>query len=246
MNPTILIIDDNIKIKESFELAFPEYNFLWASTGDEGLRHLRKPNEIDLVLLDQRLGGAEGIDVLKEIRAMGSNVGVMMLTSFGSKDLVVQALRNHAEDFIDKPFSVDEMRVKFDKYFEKLDAENGASANTMRPILRFIERNFKKDLTLGAVAKKAMLSPKYLSRKFKERTRQTFSDYKIGLRVEKAKQLLQDTAMGVAEIAYKVGYENAESLMKVFKKISGLTPTEYRKRSSRGASDGGRAKSNGR
>ena len=245
----MLVIDDNPKIKEGFELAFPEYDFLWAASGEEGLKHLRKPNEIDLVMLDQRLGNTEGITVLKDIRAMGSNVGVMMLTNFGSKDLVVEALRNRAEDFIDKPFSVEEMRGKFEKYFERLDAEGKGAAvpsNSMRPVLRFIERNFKKDLTLEAVAKKAMLSPKYLSRKFKEKTRQTFSDYKIRLRVDRAKQLLHDTVLSVADIAYKVGYENAESLMKVFKKVSGCTPTEYRKRSSQGISGTGRTKGNGK
>lgn len=234
MNPTILVIDDNPKIKESLELAFSEYEFLGALGGEEGLKYLRKPNDIDLVILDYRLGaGADGISVLREIRRLNADIGVMMLTSFGSKELVVEALREHADDFIDKPFAADDMKTKLEKFFEKLDTRTKDSderADPMKRVLRFIERNFKKDLTLEDVAKKVRLSPKYLSRKFKRETRQTFSDYRVGLRIGQAKKLLRESRLGITQIAYKVGYENGESFMKMFKKTAGCTPTEFRQK----------------
>src|SRR5262245_56390059 len=114
MSPTILVVDDNPRVKESLSVAFPEYIFVGALSGEEGLKILKKPHEVDLVLLDYRLGGKDGIEVLKEIRGMGNRLGVILLTSFGSKELVVEALRNEANDFIDKPFAVDDMKMKLE------------------------------------------------------------------------------------------------------------------------------------
>ena len=50
-NAVVLVIDDDLKVKESLVLAFPEYEFLGAVSGDEGLKLLQRPNETDLVLL---------------------------------------------------------------------------------------------------------------------------------------------------------------------------------------------------
>ena len=237
MSPTVLVIDDNPKVNESLELAFPEYRFIGVSNGEDGLQYLRKSHEIDLVILDYKMSGLDGIDVLKEIRRMDPKIGVIFMTNFGAKEVVVEALRGNANDFVDKPFSVDEMKKKLENYFEKFIEEEkhlGPSGSPMRRIQRFVERNYAKDPTLEQAAEKALLSPKYVSRKFKQETSQTFSDYKIKLKMEQAKKLLGETSLGVAQIAYKVGYENAESFMKMFKKMFGCTPTEYRQKKNAG------------
>ena len=237
LSPTILVIDDNPKIITSLEMAFPEYHFVGAPGGEEGLKYLRKSHEVDLVIVDYKMDGLDGIDVLKEIRRTDPKMGVILMTSFGSKEVVVEALRNHADDFVDKPYSVDELKKKLENFFEKHAVEEGrlvTDGKPMQRIQKFIERNYRKSPTLEEAAKKALLSPKYVSRKFKQEMHQTFSDYKIGLKMEQAKKLLHGTSLGVAQIAYKVGYENAESFMKMFKKILGYTPTEYRQKKNAG------------
>ena len=165
-------------------------------------------------------------------------IGVILMTSFGSKEVLLEALRSHADDFVDKPYSVNELKKKLESFFEKRAAEegqrSGPDGKPMQRIQKFVERNYRKSPTLEEAAKKALLSPKYVSRKFKEEMHQTFSDYKIGLKMEQAKKLLHETSMGVAQIAYKIGYENAESFMKMFKKTLGCTPTEYRQKKNAG------------
>ena len=233
MSPTILVIDDNPKVNESLELAFPEYRFMGVSNGEDGLRYLRMSHEVDLVLLDYKMRGLNGIGVLKEIRRMDPKMGVIFMTSFGSKDVVVEALRGNADDFVDKPYSIEEMKSKLENFFEKNAEEGrrlGSGGSPMQRIQRFVERNYVKGPTLGQAADKALLSPKYVSRKFKQEMHQTFSSYKITLKMEEARKLLSGTSLGVAQIAYKVGYENAESFMKMFKKVLGCTPTEYRRK----------------
>ncbi len=235
MSPIILVIDDNPKVKESLELVFPEYQFIGALSGEQGLKYLRKSHEVDLVILDYKMSGLDGITVLKEIRKLEPEIGILFMTSFGSKEVVVEALRGDADDFIDKPYSVQEMKNKLESFFEKnADKEKNMSGNSMQRIQRFVERNYAKSPTLEEAAEKASLSPKYLSRKFKQETQQNFSDYKIELKMDLAKKLLHETSLGVAQIAYKVGYENSESFVKMFKKILGLTPTEYRQKQNAG------------
>ena len=233
MSPAILVIDDNPKVSESLELAFPEYRFMSVSSGEDGLQYLRKSHEIDLVILDYKMSGLNGIDVLKAIRQMDPKMGVIFMTSFGSKEVVVEALRGSANDFIDKPYSTEEMRRKLENFFEKCTDEEkhlNSGEGPMQRIQRFVDRNYAKGPTLKQVAEKVSLSPKYLSRRFKQETCQTFSAYKTRLKMEQSKKLLHETSLGVAQIAYEVGYENAESFMKMFKKVLGCTPTEYRRK----------------
>ena len=233
MSPTILVIDDNPKVRESLEIAFPEYQFTGALNGEDGLKHLRRSHEVDLVMLDYKMDGLDGLDVLKEIRRMDPKMGVIFLTSFGTREVLLEALRGRADDFIDKPYSIEETRKKIRNFFKGRNEEERNSDSGGGPIRRiqaFVERNSSKNPTLKEAAEKTLLSPKYVSRKFKQETCQTFSSYKIKLKMNLAKKLLYDTSLSVVQIAYKVGYGNAESFMKMFKKSSGCTPTEYRQK----------------
>ena len=233
MSAVILVIDDDPKVKKSFELAFPEYEFLGALNGDEGLKLLQRANEIELVFLDVRMNGQDGIDLLERIKLIDPRVGIMMLTGFGSKEIVVQALRRHADDFIDKPYRVDEMKDKIEKFFEanrRYESPDGHDKSSMNRIVRLLEKNYLKDFTLRDAASVASLSPKYLSRKFKQEIRKNFTQYKLNLRIAQAKKLLENSFLNIDQIADKVGYENSESFMKIFKKMTECTPTEYRTR----------------
>lgn len=231
MEKIILVIDDEERVKKSLEEAFPEYRFIGAENGENGLAELSKPNEIDLVILDMKLSDASGIDVLKKIKASYPGLGVIMLTGYGSKDAVVEALRGHADDFIDKPFDDDELRDKIGRLLERRNheaRENGTDQTAIERVVRLLERNYDKDLTLDHAAKVASLSPKYISRLFKQSMRKSFTDFKIWLRMEKGKEMLKKTSLPVSLIAERTGYENAESFMKTFKKTVRCTPTEYR------------------
>ncbi len=104
MGGVILIIDDeetlSYFLKES--LRQEGYEVLLARTGGEGLKLLDE-KEVDLVLLDLRLPDIEGSEVLKEIKASGGEMPVMMLTGYGTIDSAVEAMKSGAYDYIEKP-----------------------------------------------------------------------------------------------------------------------------------------------
>jgi two-component system, response regulator YesN len=84
------------------------------------------------------------------------------------------------------------------------------------------------DLLLNEVAAQVNLSPSHFSMVFSHETGQTFKDYLTAVRMQKAKELLRMTSLKSAEIAYQVGYSDPHYFSYVFRKNTGLSPSEYR------------------
>lgn len=101
--------------------------------------------------------------------------------------------------------------------------------DVMDNVRNYISLHYDKDLTLEFIASLFHLNRSYLSSAFKSRTGISFVDYVNQIRVEKAKELLAKTDKKTYQIAQAVGYENAKYFFRIFKKIEGITPEQYRK-----------------
>lgn len=96
----------------------------------------------------------------------------------------------------------------------------------------YIEEHFDDpDLSLKHLSDRFQISGKYASYLFKEEFEMKFVDFLVKLRVEKACRLLSASDMAIQDIALQVGYANAISFGRVFKRIMGVTPGDYRKQS---------------
>ncbi|GAB6931048.1 hypothetical protein JCM10914A_50310 [Paenibacillus sp. JCM 10914] len=103
--------------------------------------------------------------------------------------------------------------------------------NTKEPVEEakaYIERNLSKDLSLDEVADMLGLNPSYFSQLFKQMTDETFVQYRIKKRMEKAKKLLAIPHYKITDISFEVGYADHPHFTKTFKKVTGRTPSEYR------------------
>lgn len=95
--------------------------------------------------------------------------------------------------------------------------------------LKYIDANyFLNDLSLETVAKEFNTNPSYLSRMIKQETGMSFIDYLINLRIKKAIFLMDDPTIKIYQVAEMVGYSNQHYFCKAFKKVIGVSPTEYR------------------
>ncbi|QTH42529.1 response regulator [Cohnella sp. LGH] len=103
-----------------------------------------------------------------------------------------------------------------------------ANKRTIQAVIDDIERNFQQDITLGDLAAKFYLNASYLSQLFKSETGETFSNYVIKLRIEKAKRLLGDPNMKIQDISELVGYGDPKYFGQLFKRMTGMLPSEYR------------------
>lgn len=93
----------------------------------------------------------------------------------------------------------------------------------------YIARNLNKKISRGEVAGYVHLNETYFSRLFRQQTGLTFKDYLLMEKMEHAKELLRDSKLSISIIASKVGSDNFSHFCKMFKKINGQTPQEYRK-----------------
>src|SRR3954467_7559924 len=109
----ILVIDDESAIRDSLKmtLEYEGYEFIGAATGQEGLT-LAEREAPDLVLLDIKMPGMDGMDVLGRLRNMDDSIPVIMISGHGTTSTAVEAIKRGAVDFLDKPFeSTDRLLV---------------------------------------------------------------------------------------------------------------------------------------
>jgi AraC-like DNA-binding protein len=94
----------------------------------------------------------------------------------------------------------------------------------------FINNNFERKISLADIASYVFLSPSYFTRAFKEQMRTSPINYLLRVRIERSKELLADTNQKVGHIALSVGFSNQQRFNELFKKHTGMTPLQYRKK----------------
>src|SRR5258705_695455 len=117
----ILVIDDEAAIRDSLRmtLEYEGYEFVGAATGQEGLALVEREN-FDLVLLDVKMPGMDGLDVLGRLHTMNETLPVVMISAHGTPSTAVDAIRRGALDFLEKPFeSTDRLRVTIQNSLEQ-------------------------------------------------------------------------------------------------------------------------------
>jgi CheY-like chemotaxis protein len=108
----ILLIDDEANVRLMIRLALQHvgHTVETAADGPDGLAKFGEGTGWDLTLLDQRMPGMEGLEVLREIRRRAPEAKVIMITAFGTIDLAAEAREAGATDFLRKPFTADILR----------------------------------------------------------------------------------------------------------------------------------------
>ena len=108
----ILIIDDTKNIRNMMQLTLEKagHQIETAEDGEQGLALFGDGERWDLMLLDQRMPGMEGLEVLAEMKKRDASARVVMMTAFGTIDLAAAAMKAGATDFLRKPFTTDALR----------------------------------------------------------------------------------------------------------------------------------------
>src|ERR1051325_11596826 len=118
--PRILVIDDDAGIRESLRmtLEYDGYEIAGAATGQEGLALVEREAP-DLVLLDVKMPGMDGFDVLSRLLSMQPNLPVVMISAHGTGTTGADAIEKGAVNFIDKPISTDHVLVTVQNALEQ-------------------------------------------------------------------------------------------------------------------------------
>jgi two-component system response regulator YesN len=232
MPDKILLVDDDREFRKEFRESLSEYAVIEASDGDEALRLLKKPNGISLVILDIKMPGPSGTEVLRTMKEMDPGLGIIILTGCSTESTAIEALKAHADDYIEKPFDLNKTKEAIEKLLEARRKARGLPApdasDKIACVKDFLDRNCCKRVLLEDAAKVVSLCPKYLSRLFMQVAGVNFNDYRLKAKIEKAKELIAE-GYNTNEMTAKLSYENPESFIRQFKKFTGCTPSEYRK-----------------
>jgi two-component system response regulator HydG/two-component system response regulator AtoC len=120
MQKKILLIDDepSLRISSADELRDKGYIVDEEENGNEALKKI-KENFYDLVILDYKLPGKDGLEILKSIKDYKLDVKVILITAYGNINLAVSAMKLGAKDYISKPFELEELAKVVGEVLEK-------------------------------------------------------------------------------------------------------------------------------
>ncbi|NEQ26951.1 MAG: helix-turn-helix transcriptional regulator, partial [Microcoleus sp. SIO2G3] len=104
---------------------------------------------------------------------------------------------------------------------------NGLPRHTLRQVMDYIHEHLDRDLTLATLAAIAQISPSYFSNLFKQSTGLSPHQYVIRCRVDRAKQLLRQGKLSIAEIAYSLGFTHQSHFSHHFKRLVGNSPKAF-------------------
>ena len=122
----ILLIDDDEWIRDSLSLffEFEPCGFRALETAEQGLKELES-KDYDIIILDYRLPGMNGLEFLKRIQETHPQVIKILITAYGSKEIFSQAIELGVHDFIDKPFSTKAIEDSLSRLTEEREQKDG-------------------------------------------------------------------------------------------------------------------------
>lgn len=128
---TILVVDDDELTREFFKRMLQEYRILTASSGEEAVFQVAK-EELDLVLLDIKMPGIDGVETLRQIKKIKPDLSVIMISAHGTLKTTVEAAKLGALDSIAKPFDLEEMKAVIRGAVETKAAGNDLPQKTQK------------------------------------------------------------------------------------------------------------------
>jgi YesN/AraC family two-component response regulator len=243
---TVLLVDDErwvrVALRRVIERTGLPFEVVHECTNGLDALDWLKSHKADLVLADIKMPVMDGLALVEQLRQMGGNQDVIIVSGHDDFRYAQTAIRSGVTDYMLKPVEEEDMKKSLDKWIQKQAAAKDKSADqTMQPademsqsaiqrVIRIIQEAKPGQITLKDAAAKVHLNPSYLSQLFKQQTGKTFSDYVNEVRLEEAKKLLVHTALRVSEVSERLGYTDLTYFSGSFKKLTGHTPSEYRKK----------------
>ena len=239
---TLLLVDDNLEFLDFVRDSLASlYRIYHAPDGASALEILHKEH-IDLVISDVMMPNMSGLELCRTIRTdrQLSGIPVILLTAKAGEEFQLEGLKYGADDYITKPFSMDILKMRIRKFTEeKRDAPKEdirASRIEITPMdkqfvskaVSLVEENLANaDFSVEDLAARMNISRGYLYRKISKITRKTPIEFIRIIRMQRAQQLLAESQLQVAEVAYKLGYNSPKTFTKHFKMVFGTSPSEY-------------------
>lgn len=247
----ILIADDEpiertVVAKTLQKYLGDQLEIVTAENGREAVQFFFE-KDCQIALLDIEMPGVNGLEAAEQIRKKDYDASIIFLTAFDEFDYARRAICVRAMDYLLKPTPEAELiatieeairmvdlspkaqrEVESGQLFEEELGENIRLSAVAEKIKAYIDNHYKEDISLQDVAGAMNYSDAYFCKIFKQCFGKGFIVYLSEYRVDKAKELLSDVAINIKDVSQDVGYRDSNYFAKVFKRITGETPSEYR------------------
>ncbi len=245
--PLILIVDDNPDVVTYITSCLEsQYRVDKAENGKLGLDKAIKLMP-DLIISDIMMPEMDGIEFCSKLKSdlETSHIPVILLTARSSDENIVEGFETGADDYITKPFNSEilkarvhnllESHKKLKEYFTQSLTFYSKDSSIRTIDKKFIERMIETveknllnpEINVDRLGKELGLTRVHLYRKIKSLTGHSPSEFVRLIKLKKAAELMKDTELSVAEVAFKVGFETPSYFTKCFREHFQQTPTEY-------------------
>ncbi|MEN2283756.1 two-component regulator propeller domain-containing protein [Algoriphagus sp. SE2] len=246
-SPLILIVEDNDDLRKFLLDNLGSYfNLIEAKNGKEGV-FLALKKIPDLIISDVMMPEMDGIELCHSLKTdeKTSHIPIILLTAKSEEEHMLQGLREGADDYMIKPFSIQKLLVRIEKLIElrknlqirysgkpEISPSEIAITSTDERFLQKVQQIVDSDLmdsnfSVNDFSKKLGMSRMQLHRKLTALTGLSTSAFIRDQRLRKSLQELEKSDETVSEIAYSVGFSSPSYFIKCFKETYEMTPTEY-------------------
>ena len=244
---TLLLVDDNAEFLAFLnETLSSDYRILQATEGAEALEILAR-EKVDLVISDVMMPNMNGLELCRAIRnnVRTARIPILLLTAKDSDEFKLEGLNEGADDYIAKPFNMDLLKMRITQFIENRRQQEPAFEGEMsvdpskvvvvphdrqfvEAAIRVVEENLADaDFSVEDLASRLNYSRGYLYKKLLKITGNSPIVFIRTIRMKRAQQLLAESQLQVAEVAYKLGYHSPKTFAKHFRSVFGMSPSEY-------------------
>ena len=209
-----------------------------AMDGQEGLRLIRELKP-DLLLTDIRMPNMDGLTMAAAVRSEFPDIQMSVLTAYRDFEYARQAIRLGVCRYLLKPSDLEELKEAVTEMKARLErngslpagetAENEAAHSYLvAKTLEWMRERCTEHITLQDAADHVYVSQWHLSKLINRETGLGFLELLSRMRVDRARELLDDPAHRISDVAYLAGFSDVAHFSRTFKKVTGQTPGEYR------------------
>ena len=245
----VLVVEDEEMIRKGIVLAvdWAALDCVVVGEASNGAQALEAVERYDpsLIITDLKMPVMDGLEMLRQLRERGNNAFVIILTAYDSFAYAQTALRLGAVDFLLKPFHDGELEQAVTRLKQRMDRagqggekgpaplplpelKKGDKSKYVLEAMAYIGEHYHEpNIGVAAIAQHLGLSEGHLSHTFKKETDYTLLNYLTRYRIHRAMELLRDCRLKVYEVAEQVGYRDIAYFSATFKKLVGMSPSEY-------------------
>ena len=244
----ILLADDEAVERRYFRNLFhrrPGYQVVGeAQNGVENME-LAEKTQPDVIIMDIYMPLMNGLESAHRIKERFPGIIIILNTAYADFEFAKRALDYRLDAYLLKPASEEQIietiqsciahfanrePVSASQFNVRYSIQNSPekSENIVDILMKYIDENCHRNITLNELAELAHFTPSYVSKQFHRETGQTIKSYINQKKIENAKYLLANTRRTIQEIAQDSGFNNISHFNRTFRQITDMTPLQYR------------------